>query len=193
MASLPDRRVEKTREALYAALVSEILSNGYDAVTIQGILERANVGRSTFYGHFSGKEDLLRFGFDRLRSHLAAERLRMGNEDKKAATGPFLLSLFLLRHAQSHTQLYRAIIGGRGGLIAQQQIRAVIAEQIRLDIVGQKFDPEIPPGLIVEFLVGAFLSVLFYWLDKKSKLEPEAIDGMFKRIAQDGLKSLMQA
>ena len=99
----------------------------------------------------------------------------------------------MLRHAQSHTQLYWAIIGGRGGLIAQQQIRAGIAEQIRLDIVGQKFDPEIPPGLIVEFLVGAFLSVLFYWLDKKSKLEPEAIDGMFKRIAQDGLKSLMQA
>ena len=63
MGSLPDRRVEKTREALYAALVSEILSKGYDTVTIQGILDKADVGRSTFYGHFSGKEDLLRFGF----------------------------------------------------------------------------------------------------------------------------------
>ena len=106
MASLPDRRVEKTREALYAALVSGILSNGYDAVTIQGVLDKANVGRSTFYGHFSGKEDLLRFGFDRLRSHLAAERLRMGNEDKKAATGPLPFKfVFAAARSVAHSAL----------------------------------------------------------------------------------------
>ena len=51
-----DRRVQKTRKILSQALVSLILEKGYDAITIQGIRDRANVGRSTFYAHVENKD-----------------------------------------------------------------------------------------------------------------------------------------
>lgn len=63
-----DRRVQKTKKLLSEALVSLILEKGYEAVSIQDILDRANVGRSTFYAHYENKEQLLLFGHEHLRN-----------------------------------------------------------------------------------------------------------------------------
>ncbi|WP_433931070.1 TetR/AcrR family transcriptional regulator [Sorangium cellulosum] len=63
-----DRRVQKSRKLLSDALVSLILEKGYDEVSIQDIIDRANVGRSTFYSHYENKEQLLLFGHEHLRS-----------------------------------------------------------------------------------------------------------------------------
>lgn len=63
-----DRRVQKTKKLLSDALVSLILEKGYEEVSIQDILDRANVGRSTFYAHYENKEQLLLFGHEHLRN-----------------------------------------------------------------------------------------------------------------------------
>ncbi len=56
----PDRRTERTRQALLSAFVRMLLEEGYDAVSVERVAERANVGRSTFYMHYKSKEDILR-------------------------------------------------------------------------------------------------------------------------------------
>ena len=60
-----DRRAARTRRALHGALISLILRKGYDAITVQEIIDEADVGRATFYAHYRGKEDLLRGGLVR--------------------------------------------------------------------------------------------------------------------------------
>ncbi|WP_434044015.1 MULTISPECIES: TetR/AcrR family transcriptional regulator [Sorangium] len=65
---IADRRVQKSRKLLSDALVSLILEKGYDEVSIQDIIDRANVGRSTFYAHYENKEQLLLFGHEHLRA-----------------------------------------------------------------------------------------------------------------------------
>ena len=57
--SRPDRRISKTRRALKKALTELILELGYEDVTVQDVIDRADVGRSTFYAHFVDKDDLL--------------------------------------------------------------------------------------------------------------------------------------
>ncbi len=57
-----DRRVQRTRQLLHDALISLILQKGYDRITVQDIVDRANVGRSTFYDHFQDKDDLRKDG-----------------------------------------------------------------------------------------------------------------------------------
>jgi AcrR family transcriptional regulator len=59
-ARKPDRRTERSRAALMSAFVAMVLSEGYEAVTVERVAERANVGRSTFYMHYKSKEDILR-------------------------------------------------------------------------------------------------------------------------------------
>ena len=55
----PDRRVARSRRALKEALTDLILEQGYESVTVQDVIDRADVGRSTFYAHFVDKDDLL--------------------------------------------------------------------------------------------------------------------------------------
>jgi AcrR family transcriptional regulator len=69
-----DRRVARTRRALYEALIRLIKRKGYAALTVQEIIDEADIGRATFYAHYRGKDDLLRGGFERLRGELKAAR-----------------------------------------------------------------------------------------------------------------------
>src|SRR4030067_3389625 len=61
-----DRRVQKTRKLLQDALIELVAEKGYESVTVQEILDKANVGRSTFYAHFQDKDQLLHSILDRL-------------------------------------------------------------------------------------------------------------------------------
>lgn len=61
-----DRRVQKTQQSLRNALIALILEKHYDTISVQDIIERANVGRSTFYLHFRDKEDLFRGDWQRM-------------------------------------------------------------------------------------------------------------------------------
>ena len=65
-----DRRVQRTRESLHRALIALMIEKGYDAVTVGDIVDRANVGRSTFYAHYTDKEDLFDSGFKNFSKQL---------------------------------------------------------------------------------------------------------------------------
>ena len=69
-----DRRVQRTRDVLHQALISLMIEKGYEVITVQDIIDRANVGRSTFYAHYVGKQDLLLSGLKNLSKHLAAHQ-----------------------------------------------------------------------------------------------------------------------
>jgi AcrR family transcriptional regulator len=69
--SKPDRRTERTRQALNNAFIGMLLEDGYESVSVERIAERANVGRSTFYMHFKSKEDILRHSMTNPSASLA--------------------------------------------------------------------------------------------------------------------------
>src|SRR5260370_21797664 len=104
-----DRRAARTRRALHGALISLILRKGYDAITIQEIIDEADVGRATFYAHYRSKEDLLRGGFTRLRAELKAARDVGVSKGKR---GPLSFSLAMFEHACAYRDVYRALVGG---------------------------------------------------------------------------------
>jgi AcrR family transcriptional regulator len=72
-----DRRVARTRATLHQALMSLILKQGYEAITIRDICEAADVGRSTFYAHYTSKDDLMRSGLENLRRVLVDRHGRL--------------------------------------------------------------------------------------------------------------------
>src|SRR5882762_11884135 len=65
-----DRRSLRTKAMLQHALNSLIQKKDYEAITIKDICDAANVGRSTFYAHYTSKDDLKRRGFEKLRKEL---------------------------------------------------------------------------------------------------------------------------
>ena len=180
-----DRRAARTRKALHGALMALILRKGYDAITIQDIIDEADVGRSTFYAHYTGKEDLLRRGFQTLRAELTeaqhATRARAGSQDR-----PLAFSLAMFEHASGYRDVYRALVGGRGGVVALSEIRRALAEIVRKDLaVGE--GEAVPQEVRVDFIVGTFLTVLTWWLERRPGLSPVEADAIFRQLAIAGI------
>jgi AcrR family transcriptional regulator len=179
-----DRRAARTRKALHQALMSLILRKGYEAITVQDIIDEADVGRSTFYAHYTGKGDLLRSGFQMLRAELAdAQRAAPA----KIRDEPLGFSLALFEHASGYTDVYRALVGGRGGAVAVNEIRQILSELVRRELSTARDDGAVSRELVVQFIVGAFLTVLTWWLERKPGLPPPQVDAMFRRLALNGI------
>ena len=88
----PDRRVARTKRQLSKALIELILEKGYDHVTNQDILDRADVGRSTFYAHYESKDVLLVDGPRNLDLSLFGESVEAANTTKARTRWPFARS-----------------------------------------------------------------------------------------------------
>jgi AcrR family transcriptional regulator len=180
-----DRRSQRTRQALGDALLELMAEKGYETLSIKDIIERANVGRSTFYAHYADKEDL----FVSQMAHMV-ERLDQETPQNVSGTNPYFPSLGLFQHFGEQWKLYK-ILSWKGGTdLLTRHLQKSISEQIEQNLVagGWKFEAPIP--LVANFLTGSFLSMLKWWLDNKMMYSPEQMDTMFRKLALPGIAQM---
>ena len=113
-----DRRVPRTRALLQHALHSLLRKKDYETITIKDICAAANVGRSTFYVHYTSKDDLKRRGFEPLRRQLAERQQEALRTARDVRSRSLAFSLTMFEHARDHRDHYRALVGGRGGSVS---------------------------------------------------------------------------
>jgi hypothetical protein len=97
-------------------------------------------------------------------------------------------SLTLFEHARDHMNLHRALVSG--GAVALGTIRQILSDLVRDELAAtadKKSEDAIPRELVVQYVVGAFIAVLTWWLDRGAKLPPQRIDAMFRRLATEGI------
>lgn len=175
---------------LQQALISLMPKKSYETITVENICSAADIGRSTFYSHYTDKDDLMRSGFEHLRTQLIdhqKDALLASERDKQ---GGLSFSLPMFEHARNHIDHYRAHIGNHGSTIALDVIRQLLLDLVRHDVASAaatKSKNGIPRDVTVQCVVGAHLAVLTWWLDSGAKLPPEEIDAMFRRLAADGI------
>ncbi len=181
-----DRRIQKTQDHLRGALRSLIGEKSYDSIVVKEILERANVGRSTFYSHFRDKDDLLVSGIhDMLRPVQSAVSLSGQREDRILW---FSLPVFEYHYQHRHPHQSRGDkIGHRGRAILHEHLRRVLADIIAAVVtkdvrMGRKGAGEIPADLLSHYIASTFVLVLNWWLDKKMSLPPKQIDDLFRKL-----------
>lgn len=187
MATAPDRRVRRTRKALQDALLDLMIEKGYEAITIQDLIDRADVGRSTFYTHYTDKDELLQDGFAEMRSVIGQP-----TADQPAARRPLRFSLPLLRHVQAHQRLGRALYGRPGRATVLQQIEEILADVVRAELAALPADEpasRIPQEAIVRYTVGAYLALLQWWLATDTPMSPEDLDKTFQTLMAPGIRT----
>jgi len=178
-----DRRARRSRKALHEALMRLVLRTDYDSLTVQHILDEADVGRSTFYAHFSSKDDLLRSGFEDFRGDL------MGAHGADSARPGERVSLALFAHVGEALPVYRALIGGRGAALADDAFRKMVADLLGSLMIRTALTDNLPPGLRLRFAVDTFLCVLGWGMDQKDYPDPELLDAHFLRLLGAGLNA----
>lgn len=167
-----DRRTRKTQSAIYSAFVSLIVERGYDTISVQQIIDEADVGRTTFYAHFRSKDDLLMFGFQRLRDDLQ----RHLDDDRRNEPWSFLK--FLLEHARSHLGLYRALLRGNGGPLAERAFQAIVDE-----LVAREFKDQSKSSSEIAIIAGGLMGGIRNWIDKPTSAGLEDLVSTFRRFA----------
>jgi len=167
-----DRRTRKTREALYSAFISLIVERGYDAISVQDIIDAADVGRTTFYAHFKSKDELLISGFHRLRDELHSML------DAAASTGTWTFVEPLLQHAKAHRGLYLALLNGGGGRLADREFQSIVEDMVTNELAGQGSD-----RMSVALLSGSLILAVRCWIEIGTTDRPASIVAAFRAMA----------
>lgn len=179
-----DRRVERTRNALYDALVGLIRDRGYSAIGVAEIVEAANVGRSTFYAHFHSKDELLVRSLERLRPVLQAGRERQLREP---LTGSCHGTLALFHHVAEYGDVLAALEGTPAKAAVLEAIGAELTRFLGAHAAARRepFGPS--RDLVLRYIVGAFTSVLSWWLAQHPRPPAEQADRLFHELVGNGI------
>jgi AcrR family transcriptional regulator len=187
-----DRRVQRTRRAIHEGLMSLVANGSYDAITVQHILERANVGRSTFYSHFREKDDVLLASVDDLRLMLTAAQ-QAGKSPRTSHENVIAFSRAMFDHAAEYKKVYRTLVTAQVWPRVRQEIHNAIAELIRRDVRMLRVRASMPPDLLVHYLASTFMSVLTWWLENRASLAPSDVDRLYRELVLPTLRSVASA
>jgi AcrR family transcriptional regulator len=190
-----DRRFQRTEQLLGDALVTLILEKGYDAITIQDIIDRANVGRSTFYAHYQDKQDLLLSGFQALFDDFQHEYTRTAASGKDPVQMAKELSLYFFRHTGAHRELFTAMIGEQGGKIIQEHTQKYLVGFISdlLRKVAEVHREDLTIEIVANTIAGSYLTMLVWWLDRNLPCPAEEINALFLQLVTPGVQDVLAA
>ena len=186
----PDRRVGKTRKALKEALTDLILEKGYEGVTVQDVIDRADVGRSTFYAHFVDKDDLL-------MAILADLDVPSPDASSWKADDPaFGWTLALFRHFGSGRRLFKAVASSQSGALARRETTQRLEELARAELSRLKAARRLDAfrlELMVRFLVGTFIGFMDWWMrEENDHLPAEQVDHAFRSLVLPGVANVLE-
>jgi AcrR family transcriptional regulator len=185
-AEKPDRRIQRTRELLHKAILELIAEKGYNAVKIQDITERANIGRTTFYAHFNSKEELF-------ASAHVAEMARPFQFEELLTPEP---SAWLITQFEIAAQNRALFLELRQGIEmthlqrdASQYVAAMLEETLRAHIVAT---PEtLPLEMVAGYLVNSHFGFVLWWLESGADYTPLQMARAYQQMRRAVLRDVL--
>ncbi len=181
--SKSDRRVKRTRRLLREAFIRLIHERGYDAVTVQEIVDRASVGRATFYLHYGSKEDLLISCHEEVVDRFG---ICPPSPEELLAAEPPAAMVEAYRHLEEARALLAPLLQGyaKDSAAILRRMRESSARKIEVGLRSAFPDSEssVPLELVANFLAGAQLGLLQWWLEKRRDSGPDDLARAFHRL-----------
>ena len=113
-----------------AALIELLLERGWDAIGVGELCARADISRSTFYLHYSNKEELLESGFAALHAAIrASAKVRIPHSN-----GGLSFANSLAEHIFDNRRTFLAIVGSNGSNIVRERFRTLLLKLIVEDL-----------------------------------------------------------
>ena len=180
----PDRRTQRTKHQLGRALVELVQEKRFDDITVQEVIDRAEVGRSTFYTHFRDKEDLFQQDWEKFLDFLAQQI-----DWDKAGKGSFMPVTFLFSHLQEAQTFYRGLVRSRKTDAVMKSGTEYLSRQIEMALTARiKHQPAIPIPVLANYLANELFALLKWWLDQRMPYPPERMDEIFHNLVNPSLR-----
>jgi AcrR family transcriptional regulator len=179
--SIRDKRVRRTRQALTGAFNGLLFERGFQGISVNDVVNRARVGRSTFYEHFRGKEAVL---INSLAGPMTILADSVGSRDNT----PELVRL--LEHFWDQRVLARDLLTGSMGKRIRTLLSTLIEERLRMAVAPRGNCLLIPERLAAVQLAEALLAPLTAWLLGESRCSAQALAVGLRRVARACLAAL---
>jgi AcrR family transcriptional regulator len=181
-----DRRIRRTRDRLGNALMELLQEKPFDSITVQNVLDRAGVGRSTFYVHYRDKEDLFVSDVEEFLDGMATMLMRHGDSSDRVAP---VRELFA--HVAEMRRLYDAVLlSGRihDFLELGQGHFARAIERRLAELPRASGIPAERRAAVAQALAGALMSLTSWWLDRGMPASPAEMDDLYHRMVWRGVR-----
>jgi AcrR family transcriptional regulator len=195
MAARKDRRVERTRQLVRAAFRSLLEEKGYETLTVQEIIDRANVGRATFYAHFENKDELFASGFDELRASLRARQRAALSRGGNIGERVFGFTHEMFVHANEYRAVFQAMIGKQSGVVVQRLLHKLLVDLVRDDVKAATDRGATSAATIdaaAQFITGGLFGLLVWWLNATPRLSAPEVNALFRKLAMPALTAVVK-
>lgn len=194
MAAKVDRRVRRTRRLLREAFFELVKEKGYEAITVEDIVARADIGKTTFYVHFKSKRELLEHIVDVYCKKWRDEVLASFKDEQDHMRLNATVVAFEFAHREA--AFFQLVLHAESVSFVQQSLHHSLSELIQSlleHLVGQfELTPTIPVELMAEHSTGALLAVIKWWLAKGvDRYSAEEMAFMFRELAVYGRAKAM--
>lgn len=188
-----DRRQQKTREAIFKAFGRMLEKKSYNHITVQEIIDEANIGRSTFYAHFETKDDLLNAICRQIFGHVFSDVLNAEEHhdfSKGNNTLPDKLT-HLLCHLKEQKKDIIPVLSGESSDLFMRYFKAYL-EQLFTDYAaceiyaapGAAALVSIPEDFVINHYVSGFAEAVKWWAGSAMKAAPENIVEYYMALNQ---------
>ncbi len=174
-----DRRQKKTREAIFTAFTALLSEKNYNQISVQDIIDKADIGRTTFYTHFETKDFLLKDLCDELFGHIidTAMGLPRGHYHCTCANADDSVFLHLLRHLQENDRNILELLSSRNNEIFLRYFKSDLKRLIMTQYAdkGLLKSTSLPEDYLVNHITASFVETVEWWLSRDMKETPETI------------------
>jgi len=180
-----DARIRRTRDALGDALVALMQEKPFETITVQDVLDRAHVSRSTFYSHYSDKDDLLMSDAEEFFESISMALSVHGDKSDRV----FPVQEFFT-HLSDVQPFFKALVKSGRFHENMELARGHFARGIERRLSELPRGRAIPANQLpaIAFThAGALLSLLAWWLDRGMREPPAEMDELFHRMVWKGV------
>ncbi len=183
-----DRRQQKTRSAIFQAFSDLMSEKRYSRITVQQIIDRANVGRTTFYAHFDTKEDLLKALCEDLFGHIIASAKDATHthgiySDKKT---PESIFCHLLQHLEENDGNIIGLLSGESNELFLRYFKDSLRDLIQTQFMerDRHRNVDLPRDFLINHICGSFVEMVQWWIKNGMKQSPVRLDRYFRAVIE---------
>ena len=181
-----DRRQKRTREAIFSAFTTLLYERNLSSISVQDIIDRANVGRTTFYAHFETKDYLLRDMCEELFGHIIDTELGHPGEDfaNCRALCDDSVFLHLLRHLETNDRGITDLLSSENIEIFLRYFKENLGRLIKV----QSFDAKVthlPEDYVTNLVASSFVETVNWWISSGMRESAEVVCDYFLTAVGD--------
>lgn len=176
-----DRRQKKTREAIFRAFTGLLSKKNYHQITVQDILDEADVGRTTFYAHFETKEYLLRDLCADLFGHVTDTAL--GQASCACGGAEDSVFLHLVRHLRQNDRGILDLLSSENDGLFLDYFRGEVCRLVD-STYGARLNIDLPRDYLVQHIAAAFVQTVRWWLAGECTRTPEEVTACFLAVTE---------